>query len=144
MAYILGDFGVENDTLIKLPETLKIGDWCKQGLPYFAGNLDYLIPLDNASGMIELGEWRGVAVEYSINGSEFKLLSWPPFTIDLGDEPVSGTLTLRILGHRRNSMGPFYLAKRPIWTGPAQFKMVETQSRQLVKRGLLETPVIKK
>ncbi len=143
MAYILGDFGVENDTLIKLPETLKIGDWCKQGLPYFAGNLDYLIPLDNASGVIELGEWRGVAVEYSINGSDFKLLSWPPFTIDLGEEPVSGTLTLRILGHRRNALGPFYLAKRPYWTGPAQFKMVETTERQLVKCGLLEMPQIK-
>ena len=144
MAYLIGDFGVENDTLVEMPTTLKIGDWCKQRLPNFAGNLDYLIPLNNASGVIELGEWRGVAVEYSINNSEFKLLSWPPFTIDLGDKPVSGTLTLRILGHRRNAMGPFYLQKRPYWTGPAQFKMVETDERQLVKCGLLEMPKIKK
>lgn len=143
MAYIIGDFGVENDTLVEMPSSLKIGDWCKQRLPNFAGNLDYLIPLDNATGVIELGEWRGVAVEYSINGSEFKLLSWPPFTIDLGDKPVSGTLTLRILGHRRNAMGPFYLKTRPYWTGPAQFKTVETEERQLVKCGLLEMPKIK-
>ena len=142
MAYLIGDFGVENDTLTTLPEKLRIGDWCKQGLPNFAGNLDYIIPLDNASGVIELGEWRGVAVEYSINGSEFRLLSWPPYVIDLGSEPVSGTLTLRILGHRRNAMGPFYLEKRPVWTGPAQFKVVETEERQLVKCGLIESPVI--
>ncbi|MBR7119983.1 MAG: hypothetical protein IKC77_07290 [Lentisphaeria bacterium] len=144
MCYLIGDFGVENDTLVTLPEKLEIGDWCKQRLPNFAGNLDYIIPLDGVSGTIELGEWRGVAVEYSINGSEFKLISWPPYTIELGDEPVSGTLVLRILGHRRNAMGPFYLEKRPVWTGPAQFKAVETETRQLVKCGLMETPVIRK
>ncbi|MBO5765451.1 MAG: hypothetical protein J6S24_04130 [Lentisphaeria bacterium] len=144
MCYLIGDFGVENDTLTTLPETLEIGDWCKQRLPNYAGNLDYIIPLENASGVIELGEWRGVAVEYSINGSAFKLLAWPPYTIDLGETPVSGTLTLRILGHRRNAMGPFYLAERPYWTGPAQFKMYETEERQLVKCGLLETPMIRK
>ena len=144
MCYLIGDFGVENDTLVTLPEKLEIGDWCKQRLPNYSGNLDYIIPLENVSGNIELGEWRGVAVEYSINGSDYKLLSWPPYVIELGDKPVNGTLNLRILGHRRNSMGPFYLEKRPVWTGPAQFKKVETETRQLVKCGLLETPVIKK
>ena len=144
MCYIIGDFGIENDTLVQLPEKLEIGDWCKQRLPNYAGNLDYVIPLDNVSGKIELAEWRGVAVEYSINGSDYKLLAWPPYTIDLGSAPVSGTLKLRILGHRRNAMGPFYLAKRPYWTGPAQFKMVETEDRQLVKCGLIGMPVIHK
>ena len=144
MCYIIGDFGIENDTLVQLPEKLEIGDWCKQRLPNYAGNLDYVIPLDNVSGKIELAEWRGVAVEYSINGSDYKLLAWPPYTIDLGSAPVSGTLKLRILGHRRNAMGPFYLAKRPYWTGPAQFKIVETEDRQLVKCGLIGMPVINK
>ena len=144
MSYLIGDFGVENDTLVSLPEKLEIGDWCKQGLPNYSGNLDYVIPLDNVSGIIELGEWRGVAVEYSLNGSDYKLLSWPPYIIDLGDKPVSGKLNIRILGHRRNSMGPFYLEKRPVWTGPAQFKIVETQERQLVKCGLMTSPQIKK
>ena len=144
MCYLIGDFGVENDTVVSLPERLEIGDWCKQRLPYFSGNLDYIIPLKNVSGTIKLGEWCGAAVEYSINDSDYKLLAWPPYTICLGDEPVSGTLKLRILGHRRNSMGPFYLEKTPIWTGPEQFKMFETQERQLVKCGLLTSPVILK
>ena len=88
--------------MVSLPEKLEIGDWCKQGLPYYSGNLDYIIPLNNVSGIIKLGEWCGAAVEYSINNSDYKLLAWPPYTIALGEEPVSGTLKLRILGHRRN------------------------------------------
>ena len=142
MCYIIGDFGVKDDVLVSLPKKLEIGDWCKQGLPYYSGNLDYIIPLNNVSGIIKLGDLYGTAVEYSINGSDYKLLAWPPYTVYLGEQPVSGTLKLRILGHRRNSMGPFYLEKTPIWTGPEQFKTFETKERQLVKCGLLTTPVI--
>ena len=138
--YIIGNFGVVNDNLTKLPEKLTIGNWCEQGLPYYAGNLDYIIPLKNASGVIKLGKWNGVALEYSINGGEFKPLFWAPYEINLGDKAVNGNLTLRVLGHRRNAMGPFYLAKRYFIFGPLQFKRTEQPIKQLVPCGLLEIP----
>ena len=43
-----------------------------------------------------------------------------------------------ILGHRRNSHGPFYLKdKWPVWTGPFEFRKYETGEPQLVPAGLL-------
>ena len=39
--FLLGEFGVRNEVLISLPQTLSCGDWCEQGFPYYAGNLTY-------------------------------------------------------------------------------------------------------
>ena len=66
------------------------------------------------------------------------MLGWPPFVI-----PVKGAKTLRIkvLGHRRNAMGPFRTADLwPQWTGPAQFLLDERETRGLVPCGILEPP----
>ena len=44
--YLLGNFGVRNDRISAMPSSLAAGDWCPQGLPYYAGNLTYCFPLE--------------------------------------------------------------------------------------------------
>ena len=137
--YLLGDFGVKNDVLTSPVRSLKYGDWTKQGLPYYAGNLTYRIEIPEGVKQVEISEWRGVALAVARDDeAEFEVLGWPPFVI-----PVKGAKTLRIkvLGHRRNAMGPFRTADLwPQWTGPAQFLLDERKERGLVPCGLLEPP----
>ena len=55
-----------------------------------------------------------------------------------GEELCGDRVEVTILGHRRNSHGPFYLKdKWPVWTGPFEFRKYETGEPQLVPAGLL-------
>lgn len=148
--YLLGNFGVKGDTLTPLPKTLEIGDWCSQGFQNYAGNLTYRTtfrkPETDGPVLLEIPEWRGVALGVRVNGSDPIMIPWPPFSADITSLLKDGenVLEIEVLGHRRNSHGPFYLTtKWPNWTGPAEFKRYLVTNRQLVPCGLLEPPVLK-
>lgn len=148
--YLLGSFGVKGDTLTAAPETLNIGDWCEQGFQNYAGNLTYRTtfrkPETSGAIAVEIPDWRGVALAIRVNGGRQIMLPWPPFSADITEFLQDGdnTLEIEVLGHRRNSHGPFYLLEKwPSWTGPAEFKQYRVTERQLVPCGLLETPVLK-
>ncbi|MCI7643952.1 MAG: hypothetical protein MST10_06315 [Lentisphaeria bacterium] len=145
MVYLLGEFGVRNDALVALPRELKIGDWCGQDLPYYAGNLTYIRELDaseiSPAGCLRIPNWRGVSLLVSLNGQSPTMLWAPPYEIDLKKyvKPGKNRLAITVIGHRRNSHGPFYLENKwPDWTGPGQFKMYELDHKQLVPCGLLQ------
>ena len=63
----------------------------------------------------------------------------PPYrTVLTGLTGRGDRVEVTILGHRRNSHGPFYLKdKWPVWTGPFEFRKYETGEPQLVPAGLL-------
>ena len=143
--FLLGAFGVKNDVLTALPETLQPGDWVTQGLPYYAGNVIYSRSVDvpEPGAVLELGEWRGVLLGVRIDGGEEQLLPWPPCRIVL--PAGKHQLSVTVYGSRRNAMGPFYdTTPWPYWTGPGQFKKLVSKERQLVPCGLLSAPVMKK
>lgn len=147
--YLLGRFGVCGDTLTAQPETLNTGDWCTQGFQNYAGNLIYRTtfrkPETSGPVIVEIPDWRGVALSLRVNGGKELMLPWPPFSADISAELTEGdnTLEIKVLGHRRNSHGPFYLTEKwPSWTGPAEFKQYRVTDRQLVPCGLLEPPVL--
>ncbi|MGN0867257.1 MAG: glycosyl hydrolase [Oligosphaeraceae bacterium] len=147
--YLLGEFGVEEDTLTAPVQTLSMGDWCQQGLPYYAGNLIYThaidLPWDEKKPcLLSLEEWRGVSLAVSVNGSPWQALPWPPFQLDVSRFLKNGRnlFSIRVIGHRRNSHGPFYAKKGawPDWTGPEQFKEYISPRKCLVPCGLLTPP----
>lgn len=148
--FLLGEFGVRNEVLISLPQTLSCGDWCEQGFPYYAGNLTYERKLGELppSGRISVNvpEWCGVALGISVNGGDEIFLPWQPYKADITDQlrrDGSDRIEIKVYGHRRNAFGPFYLKEKwPQWTGPAQFKMYEVTERQLVPCGLIGAPVL--
>ena len=150
--FILGDFGVRDDAMTALPETVEFGDWCAQGFPHYAGNFTYVHNVSVAkpegkSLFIEFGEWRGALLGVSVNGGERHLLPWAAFRLEIGSELRDGDneIAITVFGHRRNAHGPFYLEETwPVWNGPLQFKSYLQPVRRLVPCGLMEAPKITK
>ncbi|MCQ2351979.1 MAG: hypothetical protein MJ033_00690 [Victivallaceae bacterium] len=137
--FLLGNFGVKEDVLTAPVKRLKYGDWTKQQLPYYAGNIVYKIELPEGTKAIRFPAVGGAAVENTETG-EIKML--PPFTME-----TCGTTTLkiRILGSRRNAFGPFYRNDRhqPMRRGaPQDFFALECEEKQLVPGGILLPPEI--
>jgi hypothetical protein len=149
--FLLGEFCVKDDVITELCDKLSVGDYGKQGFPYFAGNMEYRksFHVDEARGnkrvWLKFGDWRGCALGVSVNGSEIKLVPWPPYQLDITDQLCDGDneVCITVYGHRRNAFGPFYLNEAsPSWVGPAQFKAYLQNKRQLVPCGLLTAPEI--
>ena len=140
------------DNVLTAPvHTLSLGDWCQQGLPHYAGNLTYthavnLDLTDKRPCLLSLEEWRGVGLAVSINGSPWKPLPWPPFQMEVTDLLKNGrnVFSIRVIGHRRNSHGPFYAndGAWPAWTGPEQFKQYASTKKNLVPCGLMAPPTL--
>ncbi len=147
--YLLGDFGVRNDVMTALPETLAAGDWTTQGLPYYSGNLTYQIPLSELpSGRLalRLPDCHQACVGVRVNGGPETLLPWEPYQLEISDlvkRDGADFLEVTIYGNRRNSFGPFYLKDMwPVWVGARFFKMQETSTRQSAPQGLNCQPQI--
>lgn len=152
--FLIGEFGVireepDGGILTGLPE-ITPGDWTLQKLPYYSGSGIYSLHWENAIApdervFIRCGEFGGAAVKIMVND----ILAGIAFT---GDEEIeltpyfdgigTATLTLEVLGTRRNSHGPFYMKRYPMAIGPAEFEQYDHSDRKLVPAGLLELPEI--
>jgi hypothetical protein len=140
---------LEGNAIGKMPDSLNCGDWCRQGFPYFSGNMTYInsftATLENMPHFLTFHQWHGTALGVSINGSPEQILWHPPWQINISPFVISGknTVEITVFGHRRNSLGPFYIHETwPDWTGPEQFRAYEQQERNLVSCGLIEPPIL--
>ena len=146
--YLLGAFGVEDDHVVELPKTLTFGDWCRQRLPYYSGNLNYELhftPKPERRYAVEIGDWRGSEVEVFVNGQSIRCLTAFKGKIELENllPGQDNRLDITVYGHRRNSMGPFWATgKSLLWIGFQVFRKHEVEERQLVPCGLLEEPKV--
>jgi hypothetical protein len=155
--YLLGNFGVKienNLTIItEMPEKIKIGDWTKQNLPFYSGNLSYIFEIEkidikeNERIFLRIPEFCGAGLRILIDGKGVGIVAFPPYEIDITDYlNEKANLIIEVLGHRRNSHGPLhYFEKWPLWTGPAQFVSEGeqwTDEYQIVPCGLMKNPEI--
>jgi hypothetical protein len=157
IVYLLGHFGTAvRDTAVALtaaPAALKIGDWCEQGLAFYSGSVAYRRTLDvkpaaDEKVFVRVPEYRGVAVRVLVNGQTAGIVGWEPnevaITSLLTGTPVE--LAIEIIGHRRNSHGPFHTTEKwPWWTGPGEFSRwgdTWLEGYQLVPCGLMAAPVV--
>ena len=153
--YLRGNFGVRDvdkvPTLCALPETLQLGDWTAQGLPFYSGNVSYRQEVKLSLGKKEkalllLGEWRGTAVRVRVNGADAGLIAWAPYAKDITafvKNNAENVIELEVLGHRRNSHGPLHMDETwPHWTGPEQFWQNSKRAYNLVPCGLLGEPQV--
>ncbi len=154
--YILGDFGVELNNLspriISPPRKLNIGDWVEQGFCFYSGSVIYrkklnLIRKPGARYYIKIPEYNATAIRVLVDNREIGIVAWPPNKVEVTDYIIEGEtfiLCLELFSSRRNSHGPFhYKDKKPIWTGPAEFKP-EKECRidtyHLVPYGIMKEP----
>ena len=142
--FLLGNFGVkdraESIELTAPVAALKQGDWCRQGLPFYAGKVTFStrVSLEKACrGKIRLTGFEGSSAHISIDGISVGTLLFAPGEGILCDLPETFELVVTISGSRRNLCGPFFNEeKRPAWCGAAQFKEKNVPVRQLVPCGL--------
>jgi len=89
---IIGEFALqtigEQFAIAKKPGTIKVGDWTRQGLPFFSGTAVYrtevYVPSTYLGGRLFLVVSCGEDVlEYSINGRPAQAVPWHPYRIDV-------------------------------------------------------------
>ncbi|MCM8829310.1 MAG: hypothetical protein NC902_08570, partial [Candidatus Omnitrophica bacterium] len=156
--YILGSFGVKmidnNPAIVRNVQQLSTGDWTQQGLLFYSGNVTYLHQIqievkENQKIFVNIPDYRAAAVRILVDGKSTGIIAWPPNCVDITEFIKDGkphTLGVEVLGHRRNSHGPFHFyQKYPQWTGPYQFVAEGEEfchQYQLVPFGLMKEPEI--
>ena len=149
--YLLGDFGVSVagawGTLTSPVRALSFGDWTRQGLPFYAGNVTYHCSLRATGGpvQLELLQVKAALVTAVLDGGEEQALAFAPQRLDLGT-PAAGphSLNLTAYGNRVNAFGAVHLSDaRWRWFGPNAWRTVGVQwadEYQLKPMGLLTAP----
>jgi hypothetical protein len=158
IVYLLGAFGsaVRDETAVALtpaPAALALGDWCDQGLAFYAGSVLYTQTIEPALAegerlFVRVPDYRGVGVRVLVNGAPAGLIAWEPneveITASVADGPVE--LGIEVIGHRRNSHGPFHINEKwPWWTGPGEFQNLGARwydGYQRVPCGLMAPPAL--
>ncbi len=155
--YLRGSFGVRlrgtRAIMTTTPSSLKLGDWCRQGLPFYSGSVSYMTSINpklrkGERLFLKVPSYRGVAVRILVNGKSVGVMAWEPNEKDITDYLTGQKTELRIevIGHRRNSHGPLHINKKwPYWTGPKQFSTTGKgwqDAYQLVPCGLMNHPWI--
>jgi hypothetical protein len=157
-AFLLGDFGVKlaafaNPVIIAPAQSLRCGDWTRQGLPFYSGSVSYLMTFKNTIKKDEvcfifLPDFQAPAARVFVNGADAGVIAWEPAELDITPflKKNANEITVELFGHRRNSHGPLHLADRnPGWTGPGEFvsKGELWQDAYVIKPcGLKTAPVI--
>lgn len=111
--YLLGEFGVRLEgsrgVLVPLPKTLPYGDWTRNGLPFYAGNVDYTIRLpEQPVSSIQIPFFKGALVDCFKGNRLIGSAAFPPYSIELPGMNAGAALTLRVYGNRVNSFGQIH------------------------------------
>lgn len=152
--YLLGNFGTTVNgrevAITAFPNTLYAGDWVTQGLAFYSGSVSYCcrvnIPADKSQRVfVHVPDYRGVAVRVLVDGQEAGIAAWAPNEVEITGLAQGATdLQIQVIGHRRNSHGPFHLNQKwPNWTGPDEFTSGPDSwfdGYQLVPCGLMSDP----
>ena len=152
--YLLGDFGVEASgcytCVVAKKQTIAFGDFTRQGLPFYGGNITYHIPLTTNGGKLTLrsSQYRGALQTVSLDGGEEIPVIYTPYTVELG-QPEAGEhmLDLTLFGHRRNGFGPVHLADLEArWVGPGAWRTENAlwcYDYRICEEGVLSTPTVR-
>lgn len=165
--YLLGEFGVyQNNSegkweISRLPEKLKAGDICKQGLPFYSGKVRYHLPKPDIGGELKTDRTPDIELDVKLNkksarrytiknlqfsgscikvvGDTEQLLFAPPYTCE-----VNNPKALEVVLTRRNTFGPLHCRERRRFAyGPEAFLTVGEEWQDdytLLEQGLLKSP----
>lgn len=115
--YLLGDFGVRlrgRDARLTAPvRALRFGDWTRQGLPFYAGNVTYELPLQLAGGAhasaVRFPKFGAPLLRAQIDARPSAPVAFAPFRFETG-LLRAGEHRLRVTayGNRHNAFGPLH------------------------------------
>lgn len=153
--FLLGAFGVRVQgifcTLTALPEALTFGDFTRQGLPFYGGNLTYHLTADLAPGRyaLQASDYRSALLRVTVDGRDQGPLAFSPSLVSF---EVSGegphTIDIKAFGCRINTFGQVHQADKTItWWGPDSWRtrgVMWTDEYSLWPQGILKSPIIYK
>ena len=107
--FLLGDFGVRMEgrelTAIAPIRTLNWGDIGPQGLPFYTGNVEYLLPVtvpETGRFALQVEQYRGALIGLKLDGRDAGELIYSPYLAELSADPGPHTLSLVLYGTRQN------------------------------------------
>lgn len=154
--YLIGQFGVRLDgckkSLISLPEKVSATDLTQQGLPFYSGKIQYVVPLELAvkeadKVFIQLNQFEGACAKIIAKNQADKILAWKPYEADISNYITEQKeVILEVVLTRRNTFGPLHqVPMKAKAYGPFSYVTEgENFSDQYVlyPSGLLEEPKI--
>lgn len=160
--YLLGDFGVElmgrRAVLTKPVRTLEWGDWTRQGLPFYAGNVTYHCSFEVAKQPLKIvfPQFRAPLLEVKEDDCRWIPVVFPPYEIELHQldrtwfiEPGQRTrwgVSVTAYGSRVNAFGPLHNCDpNLLWVGPWAWRSegdAWTYEYRLRPCGILAAPLL--
>jgi hypothetical protein len=129
--YVVGDFGVRPQPRgFKLvsAQTLKLGSWKQQDLPFYADWVSYgkTYRIEQRAGRykVRLGRWHGILAEVRVNGQRAGFIAWQPYEADITDalRPGENRIEVLVCGSPKNLFGPHHGKITPGLASPWSFR----------------------
>ncbi len=153
--YLLGNFGVVlsgcNTLLTKPVERLSFGDYCNQGLPFYAGNVTYHmdVEVEEGSYLLNINKYRAPLLSICVDDEDRGHLAFAPYTMELGVlTKGKHRISVTSYGNRVNAFGAVHNCdENTIWFGPNSWRTSGdsySYEYQLKRMGVLKAPVLKR
>jgi len=130
--YIVGNFGVDVERrIIAEPQSIRLGDWCLQGLTHYAGAVIYkstaqITKVEGARYFMDVGQFSATVMGVKINGKNAGYIPWKCASMLEITSFISEGLNcfeLEVMGSPRNLFGPFHLKEgEPVNTSWNSFR----------------------
>jgi hypothetical protein len=163
--YLLGSFAVDvRGRECKLQPldlgTIRFGDYTRQGLPFYAGNITYqttiTVPEPTGDGsnstknpiVLEVPRFHAPVVVVSLDGKRVGLVAFEPHLLYLGElDPGPHQVDIESFGNRHNAFGAVHLPNGVTkWYGPNSQRgecLWWSGEYNLVPMGVLQAPRVK-
>lgn len=154
--YLLGNFGVSlhgrHARIIAPVRKLAFGDWTRQGLPFYVGNVTYECKLPQSCKGLALAvpHFRGAFLKVMSNRMPSANVISPPYRITLPSLKKGDTLSIQVIGNRFNMFGNLHCSSRHHWmtlASPGGFRTEAEEwadEYQIRPMGVLVAPMLMK
>ena len=151
--YLLGDFGVEvrgrHARIVAPVRELAFGDWTRQGLPFYAGNVTYHCEIQGAGHetAIRVPKMKAPLLSIALDGKPAGKIAFAPFRVELGIlAPGAHRLDITAYGNRVNAFGCIHNCDENLeWVGPDAWRSTGDQwsyEYQVRPMGVLVSPTV--
>ena len=113
--YLLGDFGVRVDgdraVAIAPVREMGFGDWVRQGLPFYGGNVTYHLAVEGTGDPIRvaLNRFRAPVIAVDLDGERQGIIAISPYAVTTKPlSPGRHALDITVYGNRFNTFGALH------------------------------------
>jgi len=150
--YLLGDFGVKSSgrcaRIVEPVRQLTFGDWTRQGLPFYGGNVTYHCEVELPQGQdltLQVPFFRAPLLTVEVDGQPCDAIAFPPYEVQLPALPAGKhRLDITAFGSRINCFGAIHNCDPTVrWYGPNAYRSVDqawSYEYQLRPCGILVAP----